>query len=440
MLNKVFKISERGSNIRREVTGGATTYMTMIYIVFVQPVVLSSAGMDFGAVMVATCVASAVACLIMGIYANYPVALAPAMGTNFYFAFTVIVGMKIDWPEVLGATFVAGILFLALSLTGLREKVISSLPSSLMNAMASGIGLMIALVGLEWSGIIVDHAGTLVGLGDLGSAPVLLSLFGLGVISVLLVLNVPGAILVGIFCTAAAGMLTGLFVYQGIMSEPPSLSPTAFKLELGSLLSWNLVVATLVFLFLDIFDTLGTLVGIAPEAGLMKQGHLVNGRRALVADATGTVVGSLLGTSTITCYVESAAGIQSGARTGLASVVTGMMLFLTPFFYPMIKMIGGGVQVNQSLTLYPVTAPALIIIGVFMMKAAAKIPWFDFAEALPAFLTMTIMPLTVSITEGISFGLISYSALAIIRGKAREASWPLHLCAVFFLLRYIFLV
>jgi len=368
------------------------------------------------------------------------VALAPAMGTNFYFAFTVVVGMKINWADALGATFVAGLLFLGLSLTGIREKVIDSLPASLMNAMAAGIGLMIALVGLEWSGLIVDSSGTLVGLGDLKSPPVLLALFGLGLVSLLLVLDVPGAILIGILFTALAGLFTGLLEYQGVVSMPPSLSPTAFKLEMDSFFSWDLVVVILVFLFLDIFDTLGTLVGVAPEAGLIKDGHLLGGRKALAADATGTVVGSLLGTSTITCYVESAAGIQSGARTGLAAVTTGILLCLTPFFYPLIKMIGGGVNVSQSLTLYPVTAPALIIIGVIMMKAAAKIPWSDFAEAVPAFLTMIIMPLTVSITEGISFGLISYSALALARGKAREVSWPVYLCAVFFLLRYIFLV
>ena len=437
-INHMFCIKERGSTIQKEITGGATTFMTLAYIVFVQPVVLSAAGMDFGAVMNATCIGSAIACFIMGFAANYPIALAPAMGHNFYFVFTIVIGMGISWRVALAATFAAGVLFLIISIIGVRQKIMDSLPASLMNAISCGIGLMIALIGLKWSGIIVEHKGTLVGLGDLSSLPVLLALFGFGVISVLLVKKVPGAILIGMFAAAIFGLIFGIVEYQGIVSYPPSISPTAFKLDLKGLFSTDMLVVVAVLLFLDVFDTIGTLVGIAPEAGLIKNGKVSVSNNALLADAGGTVVGSLLGTSTITCYVESAVGIQCGARTGLAPIVTGILLLLTPFFYPLVKMFGGGVPGFGSMMLYPVTAPALIIVGVMMMKSSARIAWGQPAEAIPAFLTIIMMPLTVSITDGIAFGLISYSCLAVVCGN--KAPWPLHVCAALMLLRYIFLV
>lgn len=438
-VERWFGMAARGSCLRSEVVGGATTYMTLAYIVFVQPVVLSAAGMDFGAVMSATCLGSAFACFLMGLLANYPIALAPAMGHNFYFTYAVVLGMGIAWQTALAGIFVAGVLFFVLSLVGIRKKIIEALPSSLMNAIGCGIGLMIALIGLEWSGIIVAKPGTYVGLGDLSSPPVLLALFGLTITSILMVRRVSGAILIGIAGAAIAGLVSGQIEYQGIVSTPPSLAPTFLKLDLSHLFSWEMLLVIAIFLFLDIFDTIGTLVGIAPEAGLMKDGKLDIKTNALLADAGGTVVGSLLGTSTITCYVESAAGIQSGARTGLAALVTGGLLLITPFFYPLVKMVGGGMAMSKTLTLYPITAPALIIIGVMMMKAAARIEWSEPLEAIPAFLTIIVMPLAVSITDGIAFGLISYSGLSLACGKAGKVPWPLHLCAVLLLLRYIFL-
>lgn len=439
-LLKRFAITERGSSLRREIIGGATTYMTMAYIVFVQPVVMAAAGMDFGAVMVATCLASALACFVMGLWANYPLALAPGMGHNFFFTYTVVLGMGLSWQTALGATFVGGMVFLAMSLGGLREKIVDALPASLLHAMGAGIGLLIALVGLEWAGIIVDHPGTLVGLGRLSSPPTLLALFGLALVGALMVRRVPGAILIGILATTLVGLAAGLVSYRGVVSTPPSLAPTALALDLRHFLTWKGLEVAAVFLFLDVFDTMGTLVGVAPEAGLMKDGKLIGGQRAFMADATGTVVGALLGTSTITCYVESAAGIASGARTGLAAVVTGLLLLVTPFFYPLVQMVGAGVKVSPQLTLYPITAPALIVVGVLMMKAAARIDWKDPAEAIPAFLTIIIMPLTVSITEGIAFGLISYSFLSLVGGRFRQTPVAVHVCAVLLLLRYIFLV
>jgi AGZA family xanthine/uracil permease-like MFS transporter len=438
-VNRWFGIVERESSLRSEVVGGATTYMTLAYIVFVQPVVLSAAGMDFGAVMCATCLGSAFACFLMGLLANYPIALAPAMGHNFYFAYTVVLGMGISWQAALGGTFVAGVLFVILSLTGIRKRIIDALPTSLMNAIGCGIGLMIALIGMEWSGIIVAKPGTFVGLGDLSSPPVLLALLGLTITSALMVRRVSGAILIGIVVATVAGLTTGLIEYNGIVSAPPSLSPTFLKLDLRGLFSVEMLLVVAVFLFLDVFDTIGTLVGIAPEAGLMKDDKLDIKTNALLADAGGTVAGSLLGTSTITCYVESAAGIESGARTGLAALVTGALLLTTPFFYPLVEMVGGGIVMSKTLTLHPVTAPALIIVGVMMMKAAAKIEWSEPSEAIPAFLTIIVMTLAVSITDGIAFGLISYSGLSLVCGKARKVPWPLHLCAVLMLLRYVFL-
>ena len=433
-----FEIGQRGSSLRRELLGGFTTYFTMAYIVFVQPVVMAKAGMDFGAVMVATCLASGLACLVMGLYANYPVALAPGMGTNFFFTYAVVLGMHLAWPQALGATLAAGLIFLALSLLGLRERLINAIPATLLDAIGAGIGLMIAFVGLQWSGLVVGHPGTLVSLGRLSDPPTLLAIFGLVLTSILWSWGMRGAVLIGILASTALGLATGLLRLEGLFSLPPSLSPTLGRLSLEGACSprfWEVVV---VFLFLDIFDTTGTLVGIGREAGFYRQGRLVGAGRALLSDAVGTVLGSLLGTSTITSYVESAAGIQSGARTGLAAVVTGLLLMLTPFLYPLVKAVGAGVSSGGHL-LHPVTAPALILVGVMMMKAVGRIPWQEPDQAIPAFLTIVIMQLSISITEGIAMGFISYCVLALARGRGRQVPWPIYLTAVFFLLRYLFL-
>lgn len=439
IIERRFQIRARQSSLRNEIIGGVTTYATLAYILVVQPIVLSTAGMDFGAVLSATALGSAIACFIMGLAANYPVALAPAMGHNFYFAFAVVIGLGISWQGALTATLTAGVIFLLLTLAGLRQRVLDALPKPLMDAISVGIGLLIALVGLEWMGVVADAPGTLVGLGNLASPPVLLSLAGLAMLSVLLVRQVRGALILALLATALLGLLLGIIDFKGIVSAPPSLAPTAFALDFSLLLRpefWGVVA---VFLFLDVFDTIGTLVGIAPEAGMVNnEGKVEVSSRALMADAGGTIAGAMLGTSTITSYIESAAGIQAGARTGLAAVVTGVLLLLSPFFYPLIQTIAGGVQVSEGVTLYPVTAPVLVIIGVMMMKRAAGIAWERPVEAIPAFLTMIVMMLSVSITDGIAFGVISYSLLSLVT-PGEKAHPVMHLLALLLLGRYLFL-
>ncbi len=446
MWEKTFKLTQAKTNIRTEVIAGATTFMTLSYIIFVQPAVLSTTGMDFGAVMVATCLAGALATFLMGILANYPIALAPAMGHNFYFAFTVcgaaaVGGLGYSWQLGLGAVFLSGSIFIILSFWGLREKIVNAVPEGLKNAIAVGIGLLIALIGMEWAGIVVAKPGTLIGLGDLANPPVLLSLFGLAIIFILISLRVRGAILIGIVVTALSGLPFSLVKYQGLLSLPPSLSPLLFKLNVWGVFA-NLsgfITIIFVFFFLDLFDTIGTLIGVSEQAGFIREGKLPRARQALFSDAVGTVTGALLGTSTVTSYIESAAGVAEGGRTGLSNMVTGALMLLALFFYPLAKMIGGGYELSAGVRLYPVIAPALIVVGSMMLKQVKRIKWDDPTEALPAFLSLIVMPLTLSITEGIAFGFISYSFLKILTRQGRKVSWLIHLFALLFLLRYLFL-
>lgn len=441
MLNQFFKFEENGTTLKQEISGGVTTFMTMAYIIFVQPVVMSAAGMDMGAVLVATCLASALATFLMGILANYPIALAPGMGHNFFFAYAVVLTMGYSWQQALGAIFISGVLFILLAFVGLREKLINSLPASLKSAIAVGIGLLIAMVGMQWSGLVVDNPGTLVALGNITSPAVLLSLLGLTVIAVLLALQIRAAILIGIMVSLAAGLLTGMVEYGGIIGAVPSVQPTFFQLDIAGALQAGMLSIIFIFFFLDMFDTVGTLVGISQEAGFIKEdGHLPRARQALLADAIGTVSGTLLGTTTITSYIESSSGVSSGARTGFASIVTGLLFLLALFFAPLLKMIGGGIEISEGIILYPVIAPALIIVGTYMMKNVKHIPWDDFSEAIPAFLTIIIMPLTFSITEGIAFGFISFTLLKAVQGKLKTVPLLISIFAALFVLRYIFLM
>lgn len=437
MLDRWFKLAELGTDIRTEILAGVTTFVTMAYIIVVQPTVLQAAGMDFGAVLVATCLSSALATIVMAFLANYPIALAPAMGHNFFFVYTVVLGMKIPWQVALGAVFISGSIFVFLSLFGLREAVIHAVPDSLKQAIAVGIGLLIALVGLEWSGVVVDAPGTLVGLGDLRSPPVLLALFGVVMISVLLVLGIKGAILWGMGATTLVGVVSGLVRYQGITSRPPSLAPTFLQLDIAGALSLGLVTVIFVFLLLDLFDTVGTLIGVSQQAGFIKDGTLPRAREALLADAVGTVGGGLLGTSTVTSYIESAAGVAAGGRSGLANLVTASLFLISLFFFPLVRMVGGGYQAAGGAVLYPITAPALIVVGSIMVRNVKEIPWDDYSEAIPAFLTMIMMPLTFSITEGIAFGFIAFVLLKIVSRQWHRIPWPLYLFAALFLLRYM---
>ena len=439
MLERLFKLKDHGTSLKIEVMAGVTTFMTLSYILFVQPTVLSACGMDFGAVLAATCIASALATFLMGLYANYPIALAPGMGQNFFFAYTVVLQMGIPWEKALGAVFLSGMLFLLLSFFGFREKVIDSIPESLKEAIAVGIGLFIALVGFQWAGIVVGAPGTLLTLGNLVSRPVLLSVFGLMLTFVLMARGVRGAILWGILATALCGLPLGVVKYHGIIGAVPSISPTLFRLDIAGAFDLGLVSVVFVFFFLALFDSVGTLIGVSSQAGLLVEGKLPRAKQALAADAFGSVSGALLGTSTVTAYVESAAGVAEGGRTGLANVVTGSLMLLSLFLYPLSQMIGEGYPIAGGARIYPVVAPALIVIGSLMLKNVRRIRWDDATEAVPAFLTMVVMPFAFSITEGISFGFISYALLKSVTGRGREVHWFVYLFAFLFILRYALL-
>ncbi len=441
MLEKLFHLQESGTTVKREIVAGCTTFMTLSYIIFVQPAVLSAAGMDSGAVMAATCITSALAMVLMALLANYPIALAPGMGHNFYFAFTVCLTLGVSWQNALGAVFIAGVLFILLFFVGLREKVMTILPISLRNAIPAGIGLLIALVGLEWAGLIVDHPATYVTLGDLKSPPALLSLFGVIVIAVLFALKVRGAILIGILASTIVGLITGMVKFQGVVSAPPSIAPTFLQLQIPNILvDPKMISVIIIFIFLDLFDTVGTLVGVGEQGGFMIDGKLPKARQALLSDAVATSAGALLGTSTVTSYIESASGISAGGRTGLTSIVTAVLMLLALFFNPLIKMVGAGYPIGESTFLYPIVAPALIIVGSLMLKNVISIDWDDMTESIPAFLTLLLMPLTISITEGIAFGFISYALLKLVTRQGRQVHWLIYLFAVLFVARYIWLI
>jgi AGZA family xanthine/uracil permease-like MFS transporter len=438
-LSGYFKFKENNTNFRTEITAGFTTFLTMAYIIFVQPAVLSQGGMDFGAVMVATCLSAALATLIMGLLANYPIALAPGMGENFFFVFTVIIAMGIGWRTALGVIFISGVLFLLLTILKVRERIIETIPASLRNAIAVGIGFFIAFIGLVNAGLVVKPAAGMVQLGDVRSKPTLLALLGLFIIVTLMIKKIRGAILWGMLVTTLVGLLIGGVVYHGILSNPPSASPTFLKLDIIGALKWELFTIIIVFLFMDVFDTIGTLIAVSEEAGFMRAGRLPRAGRALMADAVGTVFGSLAGTSTVTSYIESCAGIEEGGRTGLTSLTVGLLFLVSLFFYPLAKMVGGGYEVASGALLYPITAPALIVVGSMMTRNIVKVDFSDYTESIPAFLVMLGMPLTFSIADGLAFGFISYPILKIVSGRAKEASWLTYVLGLVFLLRYALL-
>ena len=436
MLERLFGLSAHGTTVRTEIVAGLTTFFAMAYIIFVQPAVLGAAGMDSGAVLTATCLASAIATLIMAFGANYPIAVAPAMGHNFFFAFTVVAAGGTPWPVALGAVAVAGLVFIATAGVGLRERVITAVPESLKHAISAGIGLLIALIGLEWSGIVVDSPATLVRLGDLTSPPVLLAIGTLALMAVLMARGIRGAMLVGMLVSTAVALAMGLTRFEGVVSTPPSIAPTFLKLDIAGALSPALIDVVFVFFFLALFDSIGTLVGVANRMGLVRNGTIPRARQALLADAAGTVIGAGLGTSTVTAYIESSTGVAAGGRTGLANVVTAALFLIALFFHPLIRMIGGGYAVDGGVTLYPIVAPALILVGVMMMQAVKDVRWDDLTEAVPAFLAVIIMPLAFSITDGIAFGFIAYAILKPATGRARELDWLAYVFAVLFVLRY----
>jgi AGZA family xanthine/uracil permease-like MFS transporter len=437
-LEQQFALSAHGTTVRTEVLAGVTTFLTMAYIVFVQPAVLSAAGMDAGAVMTATCLASAFATLLMGLLANYPIAVAPGMGHNFFFAFTVIIAMKVPWRVALGGVAIAGTIFILTAGVGLRERLITAIPDSLKHAIAAGIGLLIAMIGLQWAGLIIASPGTLVALGNLHSRPVLLAVASLAVTAILLARRVPGAFLWGMIAATIVGLPLGLVQYHGVIGAVPSLAPTFLQLDVLGAFAPSMFAAIFVFFFLALFDSVGTLVAVGEQAKLLRNGTLPRARQALLADAIGTVTGAVLGTSTVTAFIESGAGVAAGGRTGLASVVTATLFLVSLFLHPLVQMIGGG-YVSGQTTLYPIIAAPLILVGTMMIGGLRHIDWEDPTEAIPAFLTVIMMPLAVSITEGIAFGLMSYTLLKAASGRGREAHPLVYVFAALFLGRYLFL-
>jgi AGZA family xanthine/uracil permease-like MFS transporter len=408
----------------------------MSYIIFIQPAILSQAGMDRGAVMVATCVSSAIATLLMGILARYPIALAPAMGHNIFFAVIVCGTMGYTWQVALGANFISGVLFVLLSIIGAWGGLIKSVPDSLKYGIAVGIGLLISLVGLEYGGLIVDTPGVLVGLGDMTSKHVLLAVFGIVLISVLMAVRVPGAILLGILATALLGIPMGIVKFHGLTALPPAMTPTLFKLDVVGAFKSGIIPVIFVFFLLDVFDTVGTLIGVSGPAGFTRDGKLPRANQAMFADAVGTVTGTLLGTSTVTSYIESTTGIIQGARTGLANIFTSFLFLCALFLSPLAEMVSGDFIYDGAI-LHPVIAPALVIVGYLMMKSVVHIAWDDLTEAIPAFLTIIIMPLTLSITEGIAFGFISFCLLKLVTKKGKQVHWLIYFFSALFILRYV---
>ena len=411
VLERFFRLGEHGTSVATEVRAGVVTFLTMAYILFVNPQILSQAGMPAEDVAVATALAAAVAALVMGLWANYPFALAPGMGLNAYFTFGVVLGLGVSWQMALAAVFVEGILFLVLAVSGVRAALLRAIPTSIKIATMSGIGLFLAIIGFEGAGLVVDHPATLVTLGDVTSMPVLLALVGLVVISVLMALKVKGAILIGILAVTVVCWLFGLTPWpEQLLTVPHLPTETLFAMDFSTLFTGKLLLVVIAFLFVDIFDTAGTLIGVGRLGGFLDENdELPRANRAFAADAVGTMVGAAVGTSTVTSYVESATGIEEGGRTGLTAVTVAILFLLSLTLTPL-------------FTAVPVTAtaPALIVVGALMMRGARELDWSQIDEAVPAFLTVATMPFTYSIANGISIGIVSYVLIKALRGRFRD--------------------
>nr|WP_059153528.1 NCS2 family permease [Novosphingobium barchaimii] len=434
-LDRYFSLTARGTNARTEVLAGMTTFLTMAYIVLVNPAILGSAGMPVASVAAATCFAAAFASILMGFVANVPLALAPGMGLNAYFSFTVVQQMGVPWPVALGCVFLSGIAFLVLTLTGVRQLIVSAIPQYLFAAVAGGIGLFIGFIGLKGAGIVVANPATFVALGDLKSPGAALALFGLVVIGALSVWNVRGAMLVGIVATTLVGWLAGMVTVSPEPYSLAALTGTAFQLDLGGVFGLSgkqglgLLEILFVFLFVDLFDNIGTLVAVTKRAGLMDaQGRIPRLNRILITDAAATIVGSMAGTSTVTSYVESAAGVQAGGRTGLTAIVTGLLFLATMFVAPYAQVIP-----------LAATAPALIIVGGLMLLPLTEVEWEDPLSAIPAFLTVAMIPLTFSIANGLAFGITAHAILKIVRGTIRKSDGFLLVLALLFVARFVWM-
>jgi AGZA family xanthine/uracil permease-like MFS transporter len=425
-MERIFGIAAQGSTVRREILAGVTTFLTMAYVMFVNPSILAEAGMDPGAVFVATCLAAAGGTLFMALYANYPLALAPGMGLNAFFTYSVVKGMGVPWQVALGAVFLSGILFLILSVTRIRELIIDAIPRSQKMAISAGIGLFLGMIALKNAGIVKASPDTIVALGALGKAPALLAALGFVLIVALEARRVPAAILIGIVAVTAISIAAGLSPFGGIASLPPSLAPTFLAMDLGGAVKLGIVTIVFVFFFVDLFDSTGTLIGVAHRAGLVQpDGKILRLNRVLIADSVAILIGAVLGTSTVTSYIESAAGVKAGGRTGLAGVTIAVLFCLSLFLAPL----------AGSVPTYA-TAPALLFVACIMARGLADLDWDDPTESVPAVVTAIAMPLTFSIANGIALGFISHAAIKLVSGRPRELPWPMAVLAVLFVIRY----
>ena len=431
MLDKFFNITKQGSTLRTEIVAGITTFMTMAYILAVNPDILSATGMDKGAVFTATAISAIIATLVMALVAKLPFALAPGMGLNAFFAFTVVLGMGYSWQFALTAVFLEGIIFLLLTAFNIRELIVNSIPLNLKHAVSVGIGLFIAFIGLKGAGVIVDNPATLVSLGDMKSPSVIVGLVGILVTGVLFARNVKGSLLIGILFSTILALILGVTQMPEnykFVSLPPSVSPIFFQFDFSQIFTIDMAIVLFTFLFVDMFDTVGTLVGVASKADMLdEEGRVPRAKQALFADAIGTFFGSILGTSTVTTYVESAAGVSEGGKTGMTALATAGMFALALLFAPVFIMIPSAA-----------TAPALVIVGLFMMSPILKVDLNDFTEAIPAFLCIIMMPLTFSIADGIVFGMLSFVILKLLTGRYKEISPVMIIIAVLFIIKFYF--
>lgn len=428
LLERYFKLSEHGTTVRTELVAGLTTFLTMAYILFVNPSILGDAGMPKGAVFVATCLIAAFGTAIMGLYANYPIALAPGMGLNAYFAYVVVLGMGFTWQAALGAVFISGCLFLMVTAVGLRELIIKGIPHSLRTAITVGIGLFLAIIALKSAGIVAASPATFITLGDLHKPTTVLAVLGFLAIVVLDRLKVPGAILIGIVAVTIASYVFGGNQFQGVFSAPPSIAPTFLQLDIMAALSGGILNVVLVFFLVELFDATGTLMGVAKRAGLLVPGKMERMNKALLADSGAIFAGSLLGTSSTTAYVESAAGVQAGGRTGLTALTVAALFLACLFISPL----------AGSVPAYA-TAPALFFVACLMLRELTELDWDETTEVIPAAVTALTMPFTYSIANGLAFGFITYAVLKLFTGRAREAHWMVWLIGSVFLFKYIFI-
>jgi len=429
MLDRFFELAESGTTIRRELLAGLTTFLTMAYIVVVNPSILSETGMNWGAVFVATCLAAALGSLIMGLYANYPFGLAPGMGLNAYFTYGVVLGMGIAWQTALGAVFLSGILFLIISVLPIREWLINAIPLSLKMAISAGIGFFLAIIALQNAGVVVNSDATLVTLGDLTAVPTLLAMLGFAIMVALSYREVPGAVLIGILAVSLIGVPFGVAEFDGVISMPPDPSPTFLQMDIAGAFELGLVSVVLVFLFVDLFDSTGTLVGLSHRAGFLdRDGRLGRLRSALVADSGASIGGAIFGTSTTTTYIESASGINAGGRTGLTAVVIAVLFLLSLFFLPVVSAIPGYA-----------TAPALLFVACMMVRGLAELDWDDITDTAPAVVTAIAMPLTYSIADGMGLGFITYVLGKTLAGKPTAVHPAVWLIAALFALRFAFI-